>query len=200
MTGSTRRFMLAFAFVVLTTLATTPPAPAQAPEAPIVVTRSFAPLPPGWAFAVEPRDDSDDNLRLQAVFVEAFSAQHLLAVPGGPLRLRFTTDRVIPTDREQPTVPGVDDRLPRVGDDLPGSLLLDPIGTASRRERRFGTVTYRLRASVETRGGRVLWQGEAAASAARTGEKVIGPELVIALITELVRTVDPKVLGGIGGP
>lgn len=211
MVSSTRRFAHALPLIVLVTLTWAPTsAAAQAADMPMVVTRSFAPIPHGWAFDVEPRDDSDANLRLRDVLAEELRARAYLAAIGAPLRLRFTTDRVTPTTTSEQVASLGGNGSPNVGDDLPGALLLDPVGAAPRREGgpfappRFdhpiAVVSYRLRATVETRSGRVLWQGEASAAASRAGEQMLGRELAAALVAEIGRTVDPKVLGGVGGP
>lgn len=167
-------------------------------EAPVVTARSFTPIPPGFAFDVQPRDDSDANLRLREVLLEELAARAYPVATGGPLRLRFNTDRIVPTT-DGPMPYGAGDDRSIYDDDLRGGLPHDLFG-ARRGRSRFGIVTYRLRASVETRSGTVLWQGEATASASRSDERTLGRELATVLVAELGHTIDPKVLGGVGGP
>jgi hypothetical protein len=83
-------------------------------------------------------------------------------------------------------------------DDLRGGSSHNLFGVPNRRAHRGG-VTYRLRANVETRSGTVLWHGEASV-ATSADERRLGRELAIGLISELGHTIDPKVLGGVGGP
>src|SRR5690349_9525494 len=111
-----RRLALALPLIGLAMLAMVPPAGAQTADGPLVVARSFEPIPHGWAFEVEPRDDADANLRLRDMLIEELRARSLVATVGAPLRLRFTTDRVTTTASDRGASLGRDGSSPSIGD------------------------------------------------------------------------------------
>jgi hypothetical protein len=163
-------------------------------EGPTVIARSFTPIPPGLAFAVEPRDDSDTNLLLRDLIVGELAANAHLTADNGPLRLRFSTDRVVVTTLGRGYA---DARYAGSGagqqeypDDLSTMMSEDPERGASPRERREGAVQFRLRASVETRDGAVLWRGGVIVPLTLTDERRLGRLLAVTLVAGIGRTID----------
>jgi hypothetical protein len=182
--------------VLLFPLLAITPACAGDGEEPLVISRAFAPIPPALAFTVEARDDSDTNLQLRDAITSELAANGRLTAPAGPLRLRFTTDRVIATTLER----GIADaRYAGSGsghqanpDDLNTAMSEDPARGASTRERREGAVQFRLRASVETRDGTTLWRGAVLVPLTLTDERRLLRLLALALVGEIGRTTDPR--------
>ncbi len=127
-----------------------------------VTARSFEPVPAGASIFVKVLDNSTANFQLRTVIKRELTAQNRTLTDEAPLVLRFTTDRL------QDTEAG------RYGD------------------RRVGGTKYRLHASLEWHEtGRVLWRGDAVGSLSGTDEKTLGPQLAVALIAQLGRTVEP---------
>jgi hypothetical protein len=160
-------------------------------DEPVVIARAFLPIPAGQAISVEPRDDSDTNLQLRDLIVRELGAQSRATAPDGPLRLRFTTDRVVATTLERGVV---DARYAGSGvgqqafpDDLNTAMSEDPSSGASARERREGAVQFRLRASLETRDGKTLWRGAVLVPLTLTDERRLGGLLATKLVGEIGR-------------
>jgi hypothetical protein len=157
----------------------------------VAIAQGFAPIPAGQAFSVEPRDDSDTNLQLRDLIVRELASHARPTAPDAPLRLRFTTDRVIATTLER----GISDaRYAGSGvgqqatpDDLNTAMSEDPARGASPRERREGAVQFRLRASIETRDGKTLWRGAVLVPLTLTDERRLGELLATKLVDELGR-------------
>src|SRR5271170_5510222 len=82
------RALLIAGLVVLST-AGTGPAGSDAPD-PVVSARLLAPIPTEAAIAIEPLDDSDDNLRLRDQIAAALTGQTRAVAADGTLVLRFT--------------------------------------------------------------------------------------------------------------
>jgi len=189
------------AFALLLTGATGFGTAARAQDSgdPIVTARLFAEIEPGAPIAVEPRDDSDENLKLRDGIVAALQAQGHASVPaaGAALVLRFATDhvtdtvmqRVKPEDRRR--APGA--RFPMIRDELGTSMPLQTQTPSPVRETDSGVVKYRLQATLEGRAdGQVLWRGEAlgAVKVNETDEASLGRELSGALMAAFGRTVE----------
>lgn len=190
--------------IVLAALLAAAPVHAGDGDAPLVIARAFAPIPANLAFAVEPRDDSDTNLQLRDAIERELAASARLTAPTGPLRLRFTTDRVIATTLERGIADaryaGSGSGQQAMPDDLNTAMSEDPGRDASPRERREGAVHFRLRASIETRDGAILWRGAVLVSLTLADERRLIRLLAMTLVGEIGRTIDPTVIAGVGGP
>ena len=127
-----------------------------------VTARSLEPVPAGASIFVKVLDNTTANLELRNVIKRELTAQHRTLTDEAPLVLRFTTDRVVDTQMER------------------------------FRETRVGPTKYRLHVSLEWHEtGQVLWRGDAIGSLSGADEKTLGPQLAVALIGQLGRSVEP---------
>jgi hypothetical protein len=190
-----RSFALLSACVVWTAAWAGGPAAAQSADksAPTVTGQQVAPIPSSLAIAIEPRDDTDANLRLRDQMMRQLAAQRRLVAADGPLLLRFSTeaqwnvgpragessgDAIVASDRapDPATTLGYSDV-----DRLMGGQSGAPTGTLSNR--------YQLRATLERRdGGQLLWEGTATGSLGEGSEQRLSAELATMLIESLLRS------------
>jgi hypothetical protein len=128
----------------------------------IVTARSLEPIPAGASIFVKVLDNSTANLQLRNLIKRELAAQRRTLTDEAPLVLRFTTDHLQDTQ------------------------------TLRYRETLVSVPQYRLHVSLEWHEtGQVLWRGDAVASLSGTDERMLGPQLVVALIEQLGRTVEP---------
>jgi hypothetical protein len=189
--GAARALLVAGMVVLWATAAG--PAGSQAAD-PVVSARLLAPIPTGAAIAVEPLDDSDDNLRLRDQIAAALTGQTRAVAADGPLVLRFVG--AIEADIRRP---GSGIRGPRAGRPV-GRPLRDNFGAGDTnpaadgaRAARPSAVRHALRATLEQRDGTVLWQGEASRVLVGNNEQALWRELGDALVGAFGRTVDTRV-------
>lgn len=156
-----RALLVGFAIMAFTIMP--PPAGrADSSDGVIVTARSFEPVPAGASIFVKVLDNSTANLQLRSVIKRELAAQSRTLTDEAPLVLRFTTDYLADTQ------------------------------TARSGETRVGATKYRLHASLEWHEtGEVLWRGDAVGSLRGADEKTLGPQLAVALIGQLGRTVEP---------
>jgi hypothetical protein len=168
-------------------------------DTPTVMARSFATIPPGVAMSVEPRDDSDENLRLRDAIATQLTARRQTVAADGPLRLRFSTERFTeytltraPEPRDQ--MNGPVGHLPMIQDDYGTELPNRTYGALPARRQRSGAVQYELRATLEGRAdAKVFWRGKAIGET-RLNEvdlRMLGGMLAEALVAKLGQTYEP---------
>jgi len=136
-------------------------------ERPEISASALVPLPPGVAISIEPRDDTDANLRLRDLMAARLQAQHHPVVANAPLRLRFSTETVSSVGPRAGAAASdnlvASDRLPYAATNLNYSEADRFFGPANDRAARGAVqVSYQLRATLETSdGAHVLWTGQA---------------------------------------
>jgi len=175
-----------------------PPARAD-DDQPTVMARSYASIPAGTTIAVEPRDDSDENLRLRDAIATQLKGHNQHVAADGALRLRFSTERF--TDYELTRAPEPRDQtngpvghLPMIQDDLGTALPSRADGPLPARRQRVGAVQYQLRATLEGRAdGKVFWQGKATGETRlnEVDQRMLGRLLAEALVAKLGQTYEP---------
>jgi hypothetical protein len=191
--GSAALRALRVAGAVVLWAAVAGPAASQAPD-PVVSARLLVPIPTAAAIAIEPLDDSDDNLRLRDQIAAALTGQTRSVAADGALVLRFVG--AIEADVRRP---GSGIRGPRAGGPV-GRPLRDSFGAGDTnptaggaRAARPSAVRHALRATLEQRDGTVLWQGEASRVLVGNNEQALWRELGDALMGAFGRTVDTRV-------
>jgi hypothetical protein len=165
-------------------------------DQPEVSARAFAALPAGAAVSVEPRDDTDANLRLRDLMAARLRAQGHPVLASAPYRLRFSTetltvvgpgegaaasDNLIASDRQTFAATNLNyseaDRFFNPGND--------------RAKQGDIQVGYQLRASLDARdGGKVLWSGQASGSVGDRDEKRLAAEFAETLADLVGRDFD----------
>ena len=144
---------------------------------PAVHAQLLQPMPSERVIAIEPRDDTDDNLKLRDLMEARLVEQHGRVVADAPLVLRFSI-RVV-SGRDTPRGgPGGRSGRSGGGSAPPNSLPLDT------------PVTYRMSATLEQRNGPVLWKADVTAQPNGQDERQLPARLALALIDNLGRTVD----------
>jgi hypothetical protein len=195
------RFLLLAGIATRITLAAVPGAWAETPGdaggdgRPVLSTRSFAGVAPGAAIAVEPRDDTDANLHLRDLMAARLAAQQHPARADAPLRLRFSTETLSNAGPRQGAATGdttfASDRQPFAATNLNYSEADRFFAPSNDRAARAAIQnSFQLRATLETRDGRVLWSGDAHAALSERNEQRVGADLAEALTDALGRTVD----------
>jgi hypothetical protein len=164
-----------------------------------VSARTFAALPPGAAISVEPRDDTDANLRLRDLMAARLQAQGHPVVADAPLRLRFSTETL--------TVVG-----PGVGKATSDGLVASDVQpyaatnlNYSEADRYFNPdndraaqgsiqIGYQLRATLDTRdGGKVLWTGQASGPLTDRNEQRLAAGFAATLADAVGTSLDTRV-------
>jgi len=156
--------------------------------APAVHAQLLLPLPSERVIAIEPRDDTDENLKLRDLMAARLVEQHGRVVADAPLVLRFSIGIISGQDTPREAAGG---RTGRSGGGRapPNALPLDT------------PVTYRLRATLEERRGPVLWKADVTAQPSGQDERQLPARLAKTLIDNLGRSVDTgQPLGASAGP
>jgi hypothetical protein len=182
-------------FVIFAGLCAAVPAGADTPgDQSVVTAQAYALFPAGAPLTVEPRDDSDANLHLRDLIASRLAARQHPVAAGAPLRLRFSTetvsgvgprtgaasgDAVIATDHQSyaPSNLGYSE-----ADRFFGAQVERPPGTAQ--------TSYRLRATLETRDGRMVWRGQASGALTDRNEPRLTAALAEALAAHVGETFD----------
>jgi hypothetical protein len=173
----TRRILLAVALAALML------GGAQADDdTPAVHAQLLLPLPDQRVIAIEPRDDTDDNLKLRDVMVARLVAQHGRVAADAPLVLRFSLGVISGRDTPDDGTRGSKSGRGSGGYAPPNSLPPDT------------PVTYRLRATLEQRDGPVLWKADVTARPGSQDVRQLSARLATVLIDNFGRSVDT------GGP
>jgi len=150
--------------------------------APAVHAQLLLKLPDQRVIAVEPRDDTDDNLKLRDLMVARLVAQHGRVAADAPLVLRFSFGIISGRDTPDDGSRGSKSGRSGGGYAPPNSLPPDT------------PLTYRLRATLEQRDGPVLWKADVSARPGGQDERQLPARLATVLIDNIGRTVDT------GGP
>jgi hypothetical protein len=170
------------------------PAPARAddPSAPAVNAQLLSALPPGAAIAVEPRDDSDDNLQLRDLMIAHLTERHAAVAADAPLLLRFST--TVLSDRDAAAAAGRGGGGRGGGRSLTSALINGSRDTSggSPPARPSGGVKHRISATLERRdGGQVLWKGDVTITGDQN-ERALPAQLAAALVDNIGRTLDTR--------
>ena len=183
-----RRALLAAGFV-LGLAGGAAPAGSEPPPDAVLSARLLAPIPEDAAIALEPLDDSDDNLRLRDQIAAALSARTRTIAADGPLVLRFTGEISANIRRA-----GSGLRGPGPGRGA-GRLVRDDFAAhhAKSDDPRPSPVRHVLRATLARRTGAVLWEGEASGVLVGNNEPALWTELGDALMGAFGRTLDTRV-------
>ena len=165
------------------------PAGSESPPDQVLSARLLAPIPEDAAIALEPLDDSDDNLRLRDQIAAALNARSRAIAVDGPLVLRFTG--AITADIRRA---GSGLRGPGPGRGA-GRLVRDDFAAphAKSNDPRPSPVRHVLRATLAQRAGAVLWEGEASGVLIGNNEPALWTELGDALMGAFGRTLDTRV-------
>lgn len=165
--------------------------PAAGADEPVIQARQLIALPPDSALAIEPRDDSDENLRLRDLMVARLHERHGRVADDAPLLLRFTTASVSARDAKASAGRGGGRGGRNVGAALiTGAHNADASKPAAAPDNR---VRYRVTATIERRdGGEVLWQSEITAIPDGDNARRLPAELAALLVDNIGRTVDTR--------
>lgn len=165
--------------------------PAVGADAPVIQARLLVALPPDSALAIEPRDDSDENLRLRDLMVARLRERSGRVTDDAPLLLRFTTASVSARDASAAAGRGGGRGGRGVGAALiTGARTADSSKPAAAPDNR---VRYRVTATIERRdGGEVLWQSEVTAIPDGDNARRLPAELAALLVDNIGRTVDTR--------
>jgi hypothetical protein len=159
-------------------------APAADPVTPTVHAQLVSPLPGGArVISVEPRDDTDENLRLRDLMAARLRAQNDRVGDDAPLVLRFSIKVVSGLDAPPDSGPG------RSGMDAGGYAPPNSISPDT-------PLMYRLNATLEQRAGPVLWKADVTARPRGRDDRELRERLATALIENIGRTVDPRTASG----
>ncbi len=151
------------------------PIQAQEPRALTVNAQLLFAVPADSAIAIEPRDDSDENLRLRDLMIARLRERHGAVAADtvaadAPLLLRFSTAVVSDRDTTRATGPTAH---PSTG------------------------VRTRVTAALERRdGGQILWKAEVTATPGDANPRLLPAQLAAAVIDNIGRTVDTRVAAG----
>jgi hypothetical protein len=154
--------------------------PARADDAaPAVNAQLLLPMPGERVMAIEPRDDTDENLKLRDLMAARLVEQHGTVAADAPLVLRFSTGII--SGRDTPRA-GAGGRSGRGGG-----------GRAPPNAIPSNTpVTYRLSATLERRDGPVLWKAEITAQPGSQDERQLPARVAATLIDNLGKTIDTR--------
>ncbi len=159
-----------------------------------VTAQAFQPVPADATLAIEPRDDSDANLRLGDRLKARLSERHHAVAAGAPWRLRFSTETVSSAGLRPGTSTGdmtvTRDRQSFTPSNLGYSEADRFFGGPTERPGGAGQTSYRVTATLETRDGRVLWRGQATGALAERDETRIAQSLIDALADSLSDTIE----------
>ena len=175
---------LACGVMMLAGAAVLPNARAQDPGDPVVRAQLMFPLPDGGhVMSVEPRDDTDENLRLRDLMVARLRARSDRVVADAPLILRFSVKVVSGLDAPKDSGVGfagvyAGGRAP------PNSISPDT------------PLLYRMSATLEQRDGPVLWKAEVSARPRGRDDRELRERLAGVLIDNIGKTLDTRRPGG----
>jgi len=163
------------------------PAGAEPPD-PVLSARLLAPIPADAAIALEPLDDSDDNLRLRDQIADALAARTRRLAADGPLVLRFAGEITADIRR---TGSGL--RGPGAGRGA-GRIVRDDFAAhhVGSGDPKPSTVWHVLRATLAQRDGAVLWQGAASRVLVGNDEPSLWRQLGDALMGAFGQTLDTR--------
>ncbi len=177
------------------------PTQAQEPRALTVNAQLLFAVPADGAIAIEPRDDSDENLRLRDLMIARLRERHGAVAADtvaadAPLLLRFSTAVVSDRDTTRATGPtgggrrggrGLGAALGGAGNPPAGGALAHP----------STGVRTRVTAALERRdGGQMLWKAEVTATPGDANPRLLPAQLAAAVIDNIGRTVDTRVAAG----
>lgn len=179
---------------------------ADAPREAVVYAQLLGTLPVDAAIAVEPRDDSDENLTLRDLMVARLTDRRQRVAADAPLLLRFSSTVV--TNRDgAPTGGAGTGRGGRGGGRGLGGMAMG-LATNGSGKSPGGTpaptgagVRHKLTAALEQRdGGKVLWKAEVTSAPGETDERSLPGRLASALVDAFGRSVDTRRVAGDGTP
>jgi hypothetical protein len=145
---------------------------------PAVHALLLRPLPAELVLAIEPRDDTDQNLRLRDLMLARLVEQHGRVAAAAPLVLRFSV--AIISGRDTPR-DGPGNRFGHFGGGRapPNAIPRDM------------PVSYRLSATLEHRDGPMLWKGDVTVPIG-DDDDALTARLAASLIDSIGRTVDGR--------
>jgi hypothetical protein len=150
-----------------------------------VQAQLLQPLPAERVIAIEPRDDSDENLKLRDLMAARLVEQHGSVAADAPMVLRFSTAVVSP--RDAAAANGATGTGGRRGGGRSGGGRTPPNAAPVP-----ANTTYRLTATLEQRAGAVLWKAEVTARPSAQDERQLPARLAAVLIDNLGKTVDTR--------
>jgi hypothetical protein len=161
---------------------------AAPPPDPVLSARLLAPIPADAAIALEPLDDSDDNLRLRDQLADALAARTRRLAADGPLVLRFAGEITADIRR---TGSGLRGPGPGRG---AGRIVRDDFAAhhVGSGDPKPSTVWHVLRATLAQRDGAVLWRGEASRVLVGNDEPALWRQLGDALMGAFGQTLDTR--------
>jgi hypothetical protein len=137
-------------------------------------------MPAERVMAIEPRDDSDENLKLRDLMAARLVEQHGTVAADAPLVLRFSTGVISGRDTPRDGAGGRKGRGGGGGRAPPNAI---PANTP---------VTYRLSATLERRDGPVLWKADVTAQPGSQDDRQLPARLAATLIDNLGKTIDTR--------
>jgi hypothetical protein len=151
-----------------------PPPP---PPPPMVRALLLLPMPNAPVIQIEPRDDSDENLRLRDLMIARLGEPPGRVADDAALVLRFSLDVI--SGRDTPR-DGPGNRFGRLGGGR-----APPNAVA-----RDTPVSYRLSATLEQRNGAMVWRAEVTAPLLGQDDGAVAARLAAALIDNIGRSVN----------
>lgn len=174
-------------------------ATAQFSEQGVLNAVSYADLPAGQPITVQPLDNSDENLEIQAEFERELAAHGYTVQPGSPLVLTFETEDRIGSWSEgnRRTILELEGSGAPIGqDDAKARLNLfdsERGGIMNRGQGGRSAVnpsTYRLNVTIDDNGrGERLWHGWATADLQQSSGTALTRAMVPSLVQHLGQTV-----------
>ena len=170
------------------------PAQAGEPGAPTVSAQLLIALPADRTIAIEPRDDSDENLQLRDLMIARLVERHGATAADAPLLLRFSSEVV--SDRGAAAPAGRGGGGGRGGGRNFGAALIGGARNTSSggpATHPSGGVRYRLSATLERRDGtQVLWKADVSAPMSDENERRLPAALAAAVVDNIGRTIDTR--------
>jgi len=166
---------------------------AESSSDPTVHAQLLQALPPDSAIAIEPRDDSDENLQLRDLMIARLAERHGRVADDAPLLLRFST--AIVSDRDAAGGRGAGGARGGGGGGRKFDRGLIPRGGAANdaAARPGGPVRHRLSATLVQRdGGVVLWQSEVTSVAGDDNARTLPARLAAALVDHIGSSLDTR--------
>lgn len=166
-----------------------------------VYAQCLQPVPIDAAIAVEPRDDSDENLKLRDLMVARLTDRRQAAAADAPLLLRFSSTVV--TNRDGAPTGGGGRGGRGGGRGLGGMAMAMANSSANSGKPPAPTgagVRHKLTAALEQRDGTVLWKAEITTAPGEQQERGLPERLAAALVDAIGQTVDTRPPPGDGTP
>jgi hypothetical protein len=150
---------------------------ADYPDPPAMRALLLLPIPSDSAIAIEPRDDSEANLKLRDLMIARLLERRGRVADEGPLVLRFSLTVISGRD------------TPRDG---PGNRFGHYGGGRAPPNAipRDTPVSYRLSATLQQRDGPMLWKADVTAPIGDQDDDELTARLAAILIDNIGRTVD----------